>query len=262
MGPVKKLYDPVFLSATDAEAALYDPMKNPGLAGETAAFCADPEMVSLELLGNYQARMNVSDAYLAFAEESGIETFLDLGWMTNAFIIDYMAEELANQGFVYGYLSSFDGFTRNLDIRGEGYSLNIFHCADNTVYMPAVLEYSGPMSLVTLRNYPMSDRDRWNYHAYSDGWITTVFLDPKDGSSKSSIDGMTAYSRETGCARILLEIAPVFITDAFDAYALESLENEGIHSVYCQDQGVIYTEENAQLSIQDPAYKIYYHSVK
>lgn len=265
LSPVRDLYDPVFLCSEDAEAAVYDPTKDPermDLVRETAAYCADPQMISLQLLGNNQACLTVSEAYLTYARENRIDTFLDLGWMTNAFIVDYMADTLAEQGFVYGYLSSFDGFTRNLDIRGETYSQNIFHCQDNNVYMPAVLDYTGPMSIVTLRNYPLSDQDRWNYYAYSDGSITTGFLDPVDGCPKSGIDGVTAYSSEIGCADILLKTAPVFISDTFDAYALESLENEQIHSIYCQENSLIYTQEDVALSLQDNAYKSCFHSVK
>jgi len=265
MGPVRTLYEPVFLSASDAEASVYDPMKDPErmmFASETAAYCADPRMISLEVLGENRVRLNVADAYLVFAEENGIETFLNLGWLTNAFIIDYMARALVDEGFVYGYLASDDGFTRNLDVRGMAYSMNVFHRVGNSVYMPAVLEYTGPMSLVSLRDYPQSDRDRWNYYAYADGSITTVYVDPADGMSRSSVDGMTAYSRDAGCGEIALKIAPVFITEAFDAYALEVLAQEGIQSVRCYEKGVVCTENTPPIKIVDASYDLVISNTK
>ena len=264
LAPVLELYDPVFLSSTDAEAALYDPMKEPErqtMVREMAAYCADSAMVDLQLLGDSQAMLVVSEEYLAYAEEYGIDVFLDLGWMTNAFIIDYMAQALQAEGHVYGYLTSVDGFTRNLDIRDGRYAQNIFHCQDSNVYMPAILEYSGELNLVTLRNYPMSEQDRWKYYAYGDGSITSVFLSTKDGLSHSSIDGITAYSTDTGCAWMLLRLAPVFTAEEFDAQSLEVLTQEGIHSIYCQDRTVIHTDESAEPKLQDSSYKVSFYSV-
>lgn len=265
MGPVESLYRPVFLSASDGEAAAYDPMVDASLAelaAATAAYCRDPGMINLEILGENRVRLNVDDAYLAFAQENGVEAFLDLGWMTNAFIIDYMADALVAEGYTYGFLSSYDGYTRNLDDRGTEYALNIFHRVDNSVYMPAVLEYSGPMSLVSLRDYPQSDRDRWNYYAYADGSITTVYVDPADGMSRSSVDGMTAYSRDAGCGEIALKIAPVFITEAFDAYAMEVLAQEGIQSVRCYEKGVVCTENTPPIKIVDASYDLVISNTK
>lgn len=265
MGPAKALYEPVFLSASDAEAALYDPMKDPerqALVRETAAFCADPEMVSLELLGGSQVRLRVSDAYLAFAEENDIEVFLDLDWMTNAFVIDYMADALAAEGFTCGYLVSYDGFTRNLYGREMFFSQNIYHCVDNTVYLPASLAYYGPMSLVSLRSYPLSEQDRWHYYAYEDGSITTVYLDPSDGLSKASIDGITAYSRDAGCAEIVLKLAPVFTAEVFDAGNLELLAHQGIHSVRCIGNSILCTEKTAPFEILDAGYDIIVSNVE
>lgn len=259
MAPVNSLYAPVFLSANDAEAAVYDPVKEASLgelAAETAAYCADPQMIRLEVLGQNQVRLYADEAYLAYARENGIEVFLDLGWMKNAFMIDYMAQRLAEEGYTCGYLTSFDGFTRNLDERATTYSLNVFHRQENSVYMPAILEYSGPMSLVSLRDYPQSERDRWNYHAYEDGTITSVYLDPEDGMSRPSIDGITAYSIDRGCAELALKLAPVFIAREFDAQALETLAQEGIHSIRCSGNDIVCTDQTVTLQIADPAYKM------
>lgn len=259
MGPVRELYDSVFLSATDAEAENFDPMKNPErgeLARETASYCASAEMVSLELLGENAVRLNVSQEYLRYAEEYGIETYLDLGWMTNAFIADHIAQALEKEGLTNGYLASFDGFTRNLYGRNAFFSQNIYHCVDNDIYLPASLEYSGPMSIVSLRGYPLSDRDRWHYHAYEDGSITSVYLDPADGTTKASIDGFTAYSKDGGCSEILLKVASVFTAETFDASSLESLTEQGIQSVWCTGNRVVCTETAASVKILDQNYDI------
>ena len=37
----------------------------------------------------------------------------------------YLAKQLSEAGFTNGFLSSYNGFTRNLDDRGEPFSLNL-----------------------------------------------------------------------------------------------------------------------------------------
>lgn len=259
MAPVLELYAPVFLSATDAEAHLYDPAKDPeraALAQETASFCGDPQTISLELLGDNKACLKVSDAYLSYAREYGIEVFLDFGWMKNAFIADYMADALASQGFSKGYLASNDGFTRNLDSRGTEFTVNLFHREGNDIRMPANLVYNGPMSIVSLRDYPMFEQDKWNYYAYEDGSFTSVYLDPVDGMCRTSIDCITAYSREKDCAEIALRLAPVYIAEVFDAEALERLDQEGIESVRCSGRSLVCTDETSPVLIVDETYDL------
>lgn len=256
LAPVRELYEPVFLSSTDAEAALYDPMKEPerqAMAMENAAYCADPASVSLELMGENKVCLKVSEEYLAYAMEYGIEVFLDLGWMKNAFIADYMADSLEEQGFTKGYLASNDGFTRNLDQRGTEYTVNLFQRVGNNIRMPANFFYSAPLSIVSLRDYPMSEQDKWSYYAYGDGSFTSVYLD-MDGMSRSSLDGITAYSKEAGCAEMALKLAPVFIADAFDAQALERLAEEGILSVWFEGSSLVSTDEARPFLIVDEGY--------
>ena len=242
----KKLY-------TDS---LYDPMKEPerqAMARETAVFCADPASVSLELLGENRVCLKVSQEYLAYAMEYGIDVFLDLGWMKNAFIADYMADRLVEQGFVKGYLASNDGFTRNVDVRGTDFTVNLFHRVGNDIRMPATFSYGGPLSIVSLRDYPMSEQDKWNYYAYGDGTFTSVYLD-MDGMSRTSVDGLTAYSREAGCAETALKLAPVFLGEAFDAMALEALSQEGILSVWFEGSSLISTDDARPYVIVDESY--------
>ena len=59
--------------------------------------------------------MSVSDDYLAFAEKNFISDFIDFSWMKNAFITDYVADVMIDNGYTLGSLTSYDGFTRNLD---------------------------------------------------------------------------------------------------------------------------------------------------
>lgn len=252
LAPVYAEYNAIFLSENSAEAAHYDPAQNPELVPyiqQTTAFAADPDMISVTLLGEDQVQLNVSQEYLAYAEEWGIGTFLDFGWMKNAFILDYMADTLSSSGYTNGYLSSYDGFTRNLDARGETYTFNLFDRAENTVSMPACLNYTKPISIVYLRNYPLSESDRWHYFAFDNGSIASVLLDIADGMSKSATDNLVSYSGDMGCAEILLQTAPIFIADSLDQAALANLAGSGIHSVWGEGSVLRYTDAHADLTL-------------
>ena len=251
LAPVYEEYDRIFVQTSEADAARYDPAKSPELMDyiqEAASYAADPDMVWLELLGDDQVVLHVSEEYEAFAQENGLETFFDFHWMTNAFIIDYMASRLMENGYTSGYLASYDGFNRNLDMRGTSYSHNVYDRQGSDICLPAVFNYREPTSIVVLRNYPMADAERWHYFSYSDGTIATTFVDPADGVAKSATDNLFVYSRGVGCAEILLQAAPVFIADELNVDALNSLTEKGIYTIwgeelqlYCNDADVDLT---------------------
>ena len=90
LAPVYVEYNRVFHSSSKEEAAWYDPGQNPEIMAyiqELVAFCNDPEQVRLEILDNNQVCLYVSQEYLNYAEENELGSFLDFGWMSNAFII-------------------------------------------------------------------------------------------------------------------------------------------------------------------------------
>ena len=253
LAAVYECYDQVFVQTDEMDARRYDPSKSPELMEEVqemASYANDSDMVWLELLADSQVCLHVSDAYLAFASEYELDTFFDFHWMANAFIIDYMAEALMEHGYTSGYLASYDGFNRNLDTRGISYSHNVYDRLDNGVYLPAVYNYENPTSIVVLRNYAMSDMDRWHYFTYSDGTITTTFLDPADGTSKSSTDNLFVYSRDLGCGEILLRTSPVFIAEELDVPKLQNLTGDGIYSIWGEGTDICYNESDANLTVK------------
>lgn len=251
LAPVYEEYDRIFQQENETEASFYDPAKTPELMEyirEAASFANDSRMIWLELFDENQVCLHVDDAYLAFAEYNEVDTFFDFHWMTNGFIIDYMAEKMMEYGCTTGYLASYDGFNRNLDTRGNSYSHNVYDRVDRDIYLPAVYNYQDPTAIVVLRNYPMSDGDRWHYFSYSDGTISTTFVDPADGQSKSATDNLFAYSAEVGCAEILLQTAPVFIAEELDLDALEALTEDGIYSIWGEDMNLHYNDAQAKLT--------------
>ena len=235
LAPVYVEYDRIFLSANTQEASFYDPAQDPELAEyvtQIARFANDPQMIDLKLLGDSTVELVLSEAYAAFARENEIEEFLDLGWMRNAFIADFIAQRLLDGGHTHGYLASYDGYTRNLDSSNLVYSLNLFDRLENDIYVPAIMDYQGPMSIVLWRNYPLSEKDSWHYYDFGNGRIASVYLDPADAKEKSATDNLVSYSKEKGCAEIMLETAPLFLTEAWDTAAVDSLTAKGIRSVW------------------------------
>lgn len=101
LAPVYAEYDRVLRSESDVEASEYDPSKNQDAKAYLDAlmtFVRDPEAINLQLLGDNQVCLQVSEEYLAFAQEQEITEFLDFGWMRNAFVADYIANLLLDAG--------------------------------------------------------------------------------------------------------------------------------------------------------------------
>ena len=248
LAPIAAVYDDLFFCQDDALTVDFDPLLNDDLRAyfaEVAGYAQDPEAVNLELLGDNRVCLRVSDAYAAFAAREEIADFIDFHWMTNAFIIDYLAEGLAAHGYTHGALSSVDGFARALDTReGGSYAYNLYDAGQQV----AVMRYSGARSIVMLRGYPLSARDSLRYYVRRDGQIRTSYLDVTDGLSRTAATDLVAWSETTDCAAMLLRLAPIYIADALDESALSALAAEGIQSVYPAGHVLRHTESSLDLS--------------
>lgn len=258
LAPVYVEYNGVFLATSDGDAALSDPMRSEEQAEYVrmaAAYAADPAMVSLELLGGNNVILRVSEEYQIFLDTYEIDAVLDLNWMTNAFVADFVADTLIQAGFDNGYLASFDGFTRNLGGVDEIFRFNLFNREGQTYYLPAMMDYSGAMSLVYLRDYPMDNADRWHYYSYEDGGITSIFLDPADGMSKAAVTDLVVYGEAQSCAELLTLAAPAVIADAFDASALLTAADQGVGAIWSESRTMYHTQADAAITMaEDPGY--------
>lgn len=251
LAPVYVEYDNLVLSETDNAAGGRDPAENPEMEAyfaQISEFINNPAAISVELLGENKVRLNVSDAYLAFAAENEIDTFIDFHWMKNAFIIDYFADVMTDSGYTAGYFASNDGFTRNLDTSGTEYCFNLFDREDSEINLAAKMVYNQAVSIVFFRNYPLNESDRWRYYGYADGRIVTPYIDPGDGFCKSAVNNLVSYSRVLGCAETVLKAAPVFIADTLRMDFLSALAAEDVYSVWCEGRCVCYNEETLVLS--------------
>jgi len=262
LAPVYAAYYNVLSSEADVLAAENDPGKDPEAKAYVdllMGYVSDPEMIRLELLGGNRVCLRVSEAYQTFAKEQELETFVDFGWMKNAFIADYIAERLSAEGFTSGYLVSFDGFTRNLDSRGGQFTLNLFDRQGSDIHMPGSMTYSGPRSIVFLRDYPLEEVDALHYYVYETGEITSEIVSPETGMSHAACDSLVSWSEDAGCAQILLQLIPHYLTEAFSEEAVNALRSEGIYSVWFEENAVLCNDPGQTIQIlPDQSYTLSY----
>ncbi|MGN0167373.1 MAG: hypothetical protein ACI4AB_04995 [Acetatifactor sp.] len=252
LGPAYELYDSLFYCEDDWETVSFDPMQNEELKQfftEVASYAVSPDKVDVQLLGNNRIMLYVSEDYLKYAEEEYISCFVDFYWMKNAFIADYIADRMIANGYTKGSISSYDGFVRNFDSSDEiSYSFNLYDRLENYVYQAGCMEYTGQMSIVYLRNYPMNSLDFQHYYELGDGSIRTPYLDTEDGVCKSALNNLVCYSKTAGCAEILMEMIPVYIADEFEEKLLPDTEDDNVYSIYFEGNELRFNEEALKLS--------------
>lgn len=246
LAPVYEQYENLFYCNDDVETVNFDPYQNEEVKAEyarIAEFAMDQEMIDLQLFGDNQVMLYVDEEYIQYAKENYITKYIDFNWMRNAFIIDYLADTMIEHQYTFGSISSFDGFVRNLDESDHSYSFNLYDRQERAVYPAAVMRYSGAKSIVYMRNYPMSSLDGQRYYEMQNGEIRTMYLDARDGLCKSAVNNLVSYSEDRGCADILMQMIPVFISEEWEPEKLEGWAAEGIYSVYFEN-GTIYANDS------------------
>ena len=252
LAPIYNRYDDIFYCDDDSQLVDFDPRLSEAVAEEyraVAAYARDAAQIDLQLLGENQVRLYVSEEYLQYAKENGITDFIDFFWLKNAFIVDYLAEIMIAKGYTAGSISSYDGFSRNLDKRTDTvYAFNIYDKVGQTAYTAAIMQYTGSKSIVYLRNYLMSSMDERQYYELTNGEIRTPYIDMEDGVSKTAKNNLVAYSKTKSCAEIAMQVAPIYIADAFEEEKLLGLQDADIYSVYCKESAICYNEKTLTLS--------------
>lgn len=209
-GPLVSWYNSLFACTYDEEAALYDPARweeAAEYAARIAGFAADPQAVRVECLPDGQLRLVVSQAYLDFARENELETFVDFGPLLNAFLCDAVADALAGQGHENGYVTSSDGFARALC--DTQFGLNVIDWAQGQAVQQGTVVYQGPAALVSLRSFPVQESDQLRYYTYADGTVVGPYLDG-EGRFHTASASLSAMSRQVGAAELALRAYAAF----------------------------------------------------
>lgn len=257
LAPVYAAYDQVFHADDVTIAQDRDPGQNPDAAqyvAELVAFANDPQAVNLELLDGNQVKLTVGESYLQYAKENEITQFLDFGWLKNAAAIDYMAEALGNAGYSNGYLTSIDGYLRNLDTRGTTYNFNVYRKGETGGQLTALMEYTDSVSMVMMRNYPLYRDEMDRFYSFENGRTVTSLIDPADGMCKAATDTLVSYGKDKSCLEMALKVMPLYITETFSEDGVNALTADGVYSVWFSEKEIRYNQPGLSIESQDENY--------
>ena len=256
LGPVYSTYDNLFYMQSPDGASDFDPQLNEVLKeyfAEICEFAQDDSQISLEFLGENSLRLNVSQEYLSFAEYNEIDTFIDFYWLKNAFIADYLAKRVTEQGFTHGSIVSYDGFYRSLGPEGK-FSFNIYRRMGDMIYTAAVMDCLDSEAVVYLRDYAVTVLDTKHYLVLPNGETRSPYLSLEDGFNRVAAEELIAHSKSADCAEIALRIAPLYIAETLDESALIALEGDGIDAIVFSGSELRHTAEKPALSYLDERY--------
>ncbi|MCD7785535.1 MAG: hypothetical protein LUH18_08195 [Oscillospiraceae bacterium] len=251
IAPIYSEYQGIFFSNEDWEAEEFDPYLSESEAeyfAEVLEFTSSDEHVSLELLGNNTVILHVSDEYLEYASEMETDGFIDFSWTTNAFIVDYIADLMTENGYTQGIVASYDGFARNLGGYDVIFSYTLYSRQDLTIYSAAELLYDGARSIVYAHDYSLADLDYQRYYTYESGEIRNPYIDPEDGLCKAATADLVLYSEGATCVDLMLELINVYIADDLDESELEALTSDGTYAIYYDGFTIMHTEDDVMLS--------------
>ncbi len=262
LAPIHENNRALIACTDDTWAEEYDPTRNEDteiLYSELLTFIQDPEHVELELLGENQVRLVVSDEYQKYTEENGFDKFITLDWTRNAFVTDYIADALIARGYCNGILTSYDGYIRNLGTK-EVLEQAIFDGTVNRNYRVATMQHTGVGAMIWMRNYPISMDDlNVDYYVWENGRVSHTRLDAADGLPKSACSDFVVYSRSLSCAQILDRTMDVYIADQMDWEAVADLPGAGVEFV-AVDKGIVYASDRdvtfSNLEYGDPEYEL------
>jgi hypothetical protein len=125
--------------------------------------------------------------------------------------------------------------------------MNLFDLKDTTIYPAGTFGYTGPMSIVALRDFPIAASDVY-YREGADKTILHPYLSLQTGKPKASTHAMVGTSKTASCADILLQLQPLYIADSLSASDLTALKAEDIQCIWFNDHRIFYTGEGFTFS--------------
>ncbi len=226
LGIVLEIYDAVFSCDGDAYASEVDPMKDAEMRGitlEACQFLNSGDAIKLEFLGNNTLKLSVSQEYVDFASKYGLSRYIDLGVFTNAFVVDAISEALIKENLTFGAISSYDGYSRNLDNRDKEYLFTFMAKKGDTVYPVCEATYSGSIATYTAKTYPTSELDVLDFYLYSTGESAHRFIDKSVGEYKSDMPELLLASKAEDCASLAVRAYKALVRDTFNQDAVSGV---------------------------------------
>lgn len=211
LAPVFAEYKALFTCEDDYAASNFDPFWNEEMRRYLLNLCNYINISSniyIELLGNNTAKLVVSQEYLDFAKENEITKFIDFYYAKNAFVIDYVADKLIEDGYTAGVISCIEGFTRAM---GSGeYTTKLFYYHEGMAPDEKTYTYNGPKSLVALRTFQVFDEESKYFYRTDVGEYRHIYIDPYIGLCREGDYETFEDSDTLGCSDIFFPLYEAF----------------------------------------------------
>ena len=94
----------------------------------------------------------------------------------------------------------------------------------------------------------LNEADRWHYMGYEDGRITSIYLDPADGMSKSAVTDLVVYAADKSCVDLLTVAAPAMIAEELNVQSLL-----GANAIWGEGKTLLHTEADANIYLNEEA---------
>lgn len=248
LAPLYSVYYNIYNTENDVFLTEYDPLLNSEMHAffdSVLGYINDTSKIDLVLLGENKVRLFVSEDYIDFARKENITSFVDFGWMTNAFVVDYVADKMVEKGFNKGSFSSSDGFIRNFCSTNDSFYANIYDVVENDIYHSATFKYNKNMSIISYKGFILSPADKGRYYLTDNGKLYTPYVSTVDGLTKATAPYLLVYSDSNKCVDLLVKTISSYVGESLDTEELALLSSSSVYYVYCKDSKVLTNDESA-----------------
>lgn len=236
LGPIYQIYNGVFSCDLDGQIESYIPELNEEVKKnfeELSNYISNSENVYIEFKDNNKIKLVLSDEYLNYLRDNGLDQIVDFYYMNNACIMDYVCDVLLENGYERSIISSCEGYMRLLDNSSCNY--NLFGLINNELALAGKINCDGPISIIEIRNFILNDNDAYNYYQTADGKVYSKYLD-FNGANLKPYDNLLTYRN---CSSLNL------ILDTMDLYFGKDISIDNISII-----GNII-ENNGSVEIKD-----------
>ncbi|MBP5343319.1 hypothetical protein J6Y73_05280 [bacterium] len=240
LGPVYSQYRSLFTSLNNTEAYEFDAKYNDSMKEYFSTICTylENNKINIELFENNKIRLNVLDDYLTYSEENNITDYLDFWTLKNAFVSDYIVDNLFENGITDFILSSNDGYNYVVGVTEE-VAIEVWQKTKKQKNLVGRLTFSGTKAFVNYSDSPL-DINEDNYYVYYDKDdktndildITSRYIDPSDGIAKEASKIYYACSSTLGSADVALSIIDIYTRNNIDTSKVSEILENGIYSLY------------------------------
>lgn len=199
--------------------------------------------IELVLLDNNKIKLVINNDYLDYIKNNNVKNIISFGWIKNAIMVDYIANNLMSKGYIYGILSSVDGYTRILDSTNE-YNYSIIDY-DKRSYICATIKYNNSYSIVNLRNYIYLAEDYYRILYINEEEIYSYYLD-SNGKYLKENRNIINYSLYYSCLEISLNMFDLFFNE-ISINEINRIYEKEIFTLYCDNKIVYYNDKNCNI---------------